>query len=131
VDASQPGGFDFLGWHFERGWKWPREKSEQRLRESVRQQTRRTEGRAIGQIISSLNRRLKGWVNYFQGGNGNVYTRLDQWIRMRLRSVQRKRDRRKGRGGGQDHNRYPNAYWADLGLISLKALAQGKLASPA
>ena len=28
-------------------------------------------------------------------------------------------------------NRYPNAYWADLGLISLKALAQGKLASPA
>jgi RNA-directed DNA polymerase len=131
VDASQPGGFDFLGWHFERGWKWPREKSEQRLRESVRQQTRRTEGRAMGQIIRSLNRRLKGWANYFQGGNGNSYTRLDQWIRMRLRSVQRKRDRRKGRGRGQDHNRYPNAYWADLGLISLKALAQGKLASPA
>jgi RNA-directed DNA polymerase len=131
VDASQPGGFDFLGWHFERGWKWPREKSEQRLRESVRQQTRRTDGRAMGQIIGSLNRRLKGWANYFQGGNGNVYTRLDQWIRMRLRSVQRKRDRRKGRAGGQDHNRYPNAYWADLGLISLKALAQGKLASPA
>lgn len=131
VDASQPGGFDFLGWHFERGWKWPREKSEQRLRESVRQQTRRTEGRAMEQIIRSLNRRLKGWANYFQGGNGNIYTRLDQWIRMRLRSVQRKRDRRKGRGRGQDHNRYPNAYWADLGLISLKALAQGKLASPA
>lgn len=131
VDASQPGGFDFLGWHFERGWKWPREKSEQRLRESVRQQTRRTEGRAMEQIIRSLNRRLKGWANYFQGGNGNIYTRLDQWIRMRLRSVQRKRDRRKGRGRGQDHNRYPNAYWADLGLISLKALAQGKLARPA
>lgn len=131
VDASQPGGFDFLGWHFERGWKWPREKSEQRLRESVRQQTRRTEGRAMEQIIGSLNRRLKGWANYFQGGNGNVYTRLDHWIRMRLRSVQRKRDRRKGRGRGQDHNRYPNAYWADLGLISLKALAQGKLARPA
>jgi RNA-directed DNA polymerase len=131
VDASQPGGFDFLGWHFERGWKWPRQKSEQRLRESVRQQTRRTEGRGMGQIIRALNRRLKGWANYFQGGNGNLYTRLDQWIRMRLRSVQRKRDRRKGRGRGQDHNRYPNAYWADLGLISLKALAQGKLASPA
>lgn len=131
VEARQPGGFDFLGWHFERGWKWPREKSEQRLRESVRQQTRRTDERAIGQIIGSLNRRLKGWANYFQGGNGNVYTRLDHWIRMRLRSVQRKRDRRKGRGRGQDHNRYPNAYWADLGLISLKALAQGKLASPA
>jgi RNA-directed DNA polymerase len=131
VDASQPGGFDFLGWHLERGWKWPREKSEQRLRESLRQQTRRTDGRAMPEIMDALNRRLKGWANYFHGGNGNVYSRLDQWLRMRLRSVQRKRDRRKGRGRGQDHNRYPNAYWADLGLISLKALAQGKLASPA
>jgi RNA-directed DNA polymerase len=131
VDASQPGGFDFLGWHLERGWKWPREKSEQRLRESLRQQTRRTDGRAMPEIMDALNRRLKGWANYFHGGNGNVYRRLDQWLRMRLRSVQRKRDRRKGRGRGQDHNRYPNAYWADLGLISLKALAQGKLASPA
>jgi RNA-directed DNA polymerase len=131
VDASQSGGFDFLGWHFERGWKWPRQKSEQRLRESMRQHTRRTDGRAMVQIISSLNRRLKGWANYFHGGNGDVYNRLDQWIRMRLRSVQRKRDRRKGHGRGQDHNRYPNAYWAELGLISLKALAQAKRASPA
>ncbi len=24
VDASQPGGFDFLGDHFERGMRWPR-----------------------------------------------------------------------------------------------------------
>jgi RNA-directed DNA polymerase len=131
VEASQPGGFDFLGWHFERGWKWPRPKSEQRLRESMRQQTRRTDGRAMEQIISTLNRRLKGWANHFHGGNGNVYTRLDQWIRLRLRSVQRKRDRRKGRGRGNDHNRYPNAYWAELGLISLKALVQAKRASPA
>ena len=131
VDTSQPGGFDFLGWHFERGWKWPRQKSEQRMRESVRQQTRRTDGRAMTEIIGALNGRLRGWARYFQGGNGNVYLRLDQWIRMRLRSVQRKRDKRKGRGQGYDHNRYPNAYWAELGLISLKALAQAKPASPA
>jgi RNA-directed DNA polymerase len=131
VNASQRGGFDFLGWHFERGWKWPRQKSEQRLRENVRQQTRRTDGRAVSEMIAALNRRLRGWARYFHQGNGDVYTRLDKWIRMRLRSVQRKRDRRKGRGHGQDHNRYPNAYWADLGLISLKALAQGQPASPA
>jgi len=24
VDARQAGGFDFLGYHFERGYKWPR-----------------------------------------------------------------------------------------------------------
>jgi len=27
MDASQKGGFDFLGYHFERGMKWPRQKS--------------------------------------------------------------------------------------------------------
>src|SRR5208337_383723 len=27
VDATQPGGFDFLGYHFERGYRWPRVKS--------------------------------------------------------------------------------------------------------
>jgi RNA-directed DNA polymerase len=131
VEASQPGGFEFLGWHFERGYKWPRDKSEQRFKETVRQQTRRTEGRSMQEIIGALNRRTKGWCRYFWGANGDVYDRLDRWIRMRLRSIQRKRDRRKGRGRGRDHNRYPNAYWAELGLISLKALGRAKLASPA
>ena len=27
VDTRQRGGFDFLGYHFERGMKWPRQKS--------------------------------------------------------------------------------------------------------
>jgi RNA-directed DNA polymerase len=131
VEASQPGGFEFLGWHFERGYKWPREKSEQRFKETIRQQTRRTDGKSMREIIGALNRRTKGWCRYFWGANGNVYDRLDRWIRMRLRSIQRKRDRRKGRGRGRDHNRYPNAYWAELGLISLKALGRAKPASPA
>jgi RNA-directed DNA polymerase len=131
VDASQPGGFDFLGWHFERGWKWPREKSEQRFRETIREQTRRTSGQAMGVIIGALNRRIRGWSGYFRGSNGDIYQRLDRWIRMRLRSILRKRHRRKGRGRGRDHQRYPNAYWAELGLISLKALARAKPANPA
>jgi len=131
VDASQPGGFDFLGWHFERGLKWPREKSEKRIREAIRARTGRTDGRALSGIIAALNRRTKGWLGYFRGSNGDIYKRLDRWIRMRLRSIQRKRDRRKGRGRGRDHQRYPNAYWAELGLISLEALARAKPANPA
>jgi RNA-directed DNA polymerase len=131
VEGSQPGGFEFLGWHFERGYKWPREKSVKRFKETIRQQTGRTEGRSMVEIIGALNRRIKGWGRYFFGGNGHEYERLDRWIRMRLRSIQRKRDRRKGRGRGRDHNRYPNAYWAELGLISLKALTRAKPASPA
>jgi len=131
VEASQPGGFEFLGWHFERGYKWPREKSEKRFKETIRQQTKRTPGKSMPEIIGALNRRTRGWCRYFCGANGDVYDRLDRWIRMRLRSIQRKWDRRKGRGRGRDHNRYPNAYWAELGLISLKALGRAKPASPA
>lgn len=131
VDASQPGGFDFLGWHFERGWKWPREKSVARFKEVLRQQTSRTDGRSLPRIIGGLNRRLRGWARYFASGNGNIYTVLDKWLRMRLRSLLRKRERRKGRGRGLDHQRYPNAYFAELGLISLNALTRAKRANPA
>lgn len=131
VDASQPGGFDFLGWHFERGWKWPREKSVERFKEVLRDQTTRTDGRSLPMIISGLNRRLRGWSGYFAGGNGDRYTRLDQWLRMRLRSILRKRERRKGRSRGQDHQRYPNVYFAEHGLISLNALTRAKRANPA
>lgn len=131
VDASQPGGFDFLGWHFERGWKWPREKSVKRFKEVLRQQTPRTSGKSLGEIIARLNRRLQGWWRYFAGGNGSLYARLDCWLRMRLRSILRKRGRRKGRGRGLDHQRYPNVYFAELGLISLKASTLAKRAIPA
>jgi len=44
VDATQPGGFDFLGYHFERGYRWPRRKALDRLRDKVRQMTPRTSG---------------------------------------------------------------------------------------
>jgi RNA-directed DNA polymerase len=131
VNASQPGGFDFLGWHFERGWKWPREKSVTRLKEVLRLQTRRTNGRSLPMIIGGLNRRLRGWGRYFAGGNGSLYTQLDHWLRMRLRSVLRKRAHRKGRGRGLDHHRYPTAYFAELGLLSLNALTRAKRANPA
>jgi RNA-directed DNA polymerase len=50
VDASLAGGFDFLGYHFERGMKWPRKKSMDKLKESIRQKTRRTEGRSMRTI---------------------------------------------------------------------------------
>ena len=119
VDATQRGGFEFLGWHFERGHQWPREKSQQKLREAVRQKTRRTNGRSLTETIRSLNRTLRGWKHYFDRGVLNVHQRLDEWIRMRLRSILRKRQRRQGRGRGRDHQRWPNAFFEAQGLYSL------------
>jgi RNA-directed DNA polymerase len=131
VDASQRGGFEFLGWHFERGYRWPREKSVARLKESLREQTPRNSGESLKTIIAGINRRLRGWAGYFRGGVVHQHERVDEWLRMRLRSVLRRRDKRKGRGHGLDHQRYPNAFFVEQGLISLKALTSVQRASPA
>jgi RNA-directed DNA polymerase len=47
VDASQRGGFDFLGYRFERGRKWPRKKSLSKLKDAIRSKTRRSDGRSM------------------------------------------------------------------------------------
>jgi RNA-directed DNA polymerase len=119
VDASQRGGFDFLGYHFERGHRWPRQKSMDKFKDVTRAKTRRNRSGSIGDIIAEINRTLRGWMGYFKHSIGNIFEELDGWIRGRLRSILRKRRKRKGRARGSDHQRWPNAYFADLGLISL------------
>jgi RNA-directed DNA polymerase len=131
VDATQKGGFEFLGWHFERGYKWPREKSIQKFKDSVRSKTKRTNGSDMRTIIKGVNQITRGWGGYFCGGVKNVPERLEQWTRMRLRSILRKRDKRKGRGHGRDHNRYPNAWFAERGMIFLTWITHRPAASPA
>jgi RNA-directed DNA polymerase len=131
VNTAAAESFEFLGWHFERGYKWPREKSERKFKETVRQRTKRTSGAAMPKIIGGLNRVIRGWGGYFQGGVRNVPVRLEGWIRMRLRSILRARDKRDGHGRGLDHNRYPNAWFAARGLISLSTITHGSAAGPA
>ena len=63
----------------------------------------------------------RGWGRCFAGGNGSLCTQSENWLGMRLRNVLRKRARRKGRGRGVDHHRFPKDYFAELGLLSLKA----------
>jgi len=82
-------------------------------------------------MIAQLNRVLRGWGHYFRGGVSNVPERLDKWARMRLRSVLRRRAGRPGPSHGLDHYRYPNAYFAARGLISLVAITHASAARPA
>lgn len=114
-------GFDFLGYHFERGYRWPREKSLKKIKDAIRQKTQRTNGHSLEAIIINVNRTLKGWYEYFKHSHYTTFSELDGWIRMRLRSILRKREKRKGRGQGWDHKRWPNAFFAEQGLFSLTA----------
>jgi RNA-directed DNA polymerase len=131
VDATQHGGFEFVGWHFERGYRWPREKSQQQFKDAIRQKTQRSNGKSLKAIIAQVNLTVRGWGNYFRGGVRTISPKLDSWLRMRLRSILRKRDQRKGCGHGLDHNRYPNAYFAEHGLIFLIRITHDAATSPA
>lgn len=119
VDATQPGGFDFLGYHFERGYKWPRRKAIVRLKDKVRELTPRTSGKSMEETITKLNDTLRGWFGYFQDSHRTTFPELDSYIRGRLRSILRKRAGKRGRGRGIDHQQWQNHYFTELGLFSL------------
>lgn len=122
VDATQRGGFDFLGYHFERGMKWPRQKSLRKFKDTIRAKTRRTVGQSLKVILSEVNRSLRGWFEYFKHSHPTTFRPLDAWVRMRLRSILRKRRGGKGRGRGSDHQRWPNAFFVKQGLNPLSNL---------
>lgn len=130
VDATQRGGFDFLGYHFERGYRWPRGKSQRKFRDRIREKTRRTNGHAMNRIVAELNPVIRGWFEYFKHSIANIFEVEDKWIRMRLRSILRKRHHGKGRGRGEDHNKWPNAYFQQLGLFSMVTARAALVQSP-
>jgi RNA-directed DNA polymerase len=121
VNAQPPGGFDFLGYHFERGYRWPRTKSAQKLKATIRAKTKRTNGHSLKAIILDVNRTIKGCFEYFKHSHKTTFPPLDGWVRMRLRSILRKRKGKRGRGRGADHQRWPNAFFQGQGLYSMTA----------
>lgn len=123
VDASQKGGFDFLGYHFERGYRWPRKKSLDKLKESIRDKTQSGRPGSLKDIIREINHCTRGWFEYFKHSQNTVFKPMDGWIRQRLRRILRRRHIGSNRAACRDHQRWPVAYFAKLGLISL-ALAR-------
>lgn len=130
VDATQPGGFDFLGYHFERGYRWPGRKAANRLKETVRRLTPRTSGESLEATITRLNLTLRGWFGYFQHSHRTTFPTMDSYIRGRLRAILRKRAGRRGRAGGLDHQRWRNHYFDELGLFSLRQAHRSLCQSP-
>lgn len=115
-------GFEFLGYVFKQGKRTPRKKSLRKLRESIRGKTRRVSGRSLPYITGDVNRILRGWFEYFKHGSWiRTYKSLDGWTRRRLRRILMKRQKVSHHNGkGYAHRRWPNRYFAELGLLSLE-----------
>lgn len=113
-------GFEFLGYRFEAGQRGVRDKSLKGFKDKVREKTKRTRGDSMRTIIEDLTPMLRGWFGYFKHARPSTFTNLDGFIRRRLRSILRKQEKRPGMGRcHEDHRRWPNAYFANLGLFTM------------
>lgn len=136
VDMAQAGAsFDFLGFRF---WcsrktgkidRYIRPKSVKKLRGSLSPYLKRNSGKSMEETARRINPKLKGFFNYFVHSSESSMLEVDQWVRMRLRSILRKRRGLKGRGRGDDHHRWPNRYFAHIGLFSLEQARKEKVIS--
>ena len=130
VDFAEPGGFDFLGYHFERDRRhpqrvrrWPRQKSVYNLRAKLREKTPRLNGNSLARIIAAVNPVLRGWFAYFKHTDTRwLFRSLDGYLRRRLRRIllMRAKKRRRSGIGGIANQRWPNAFFAEQGLFSLE-----------
>jgi len=150
--VARPRQRKFLGFSFT-GKREPRRriapKALDRFKERIREQTRRTRGVSLRQMITDLVPYLRGWLGYFGDcQTPSVLHDLEMWLRRRLRSVvwkQWKRGRnrfrelrKRGIGqalaaqtAGSPHGPWrlanspalaialPNAYFAALGLLPM------------
>ena len=76
-------------------------------------------GESLLRIIADVHPTLAGWFGDFQHSRPWIIHRLDAWLGGRLRSLQRNRTNRRGRGRGRDHHRWPNTVLVEHGLFSL------------
>jgi len=126
VDMTEAGAhFDFLGYRFQRSrdgnvLRLVRPKSKQSLRAKLKTPTKRCNAESLSAIIAGINPVLEGWFGYFKQAKPSELSAMDGWLRMRLRSILRKRRKGEGRGRGSDHHRWPNRYFEKLGLFSLE-----------
>lgn len=117
-------GFQFLGYEFYDKYRNPRGSSKDKMHATVRSKTKLTSGDSLAEIIRSLNASLRGWYNYFKycSASSFAWKEIDARVRFRLRAIldkRRKGGRKRRRGRGHAHMRWPNAYFTEHGLFSL------------
>ncbi len=125
--------FDFLGYTFGRCYSRqtgraylgtrPAAKKIRKLCESVGKQTsRRFLLLTPEEVVTRLNRQLRGWANYFRlGPVSRAYRAVDRYVTNRLRRWLCKKHKVPGAGT----SRFPDTYlYQQLGMIRLPALTR-------
>jgi RNA-directed DNA polymerase len=126
ADCRQAGqGFDFLGYRFENGRRFVRRKSLKAFKDKVRAKTGRSRGDSLRRVIDDLNPTIRGWFGYFKHARPRLFVKLDGFIRRRLRAFLRTQTRNPGFGiCHADHQKWPNAFFANEGLFTLHTAYQ-------
>jgi RNA-directed DNA polymerase len=116
---SRAESFAFLGYSFRGDKIYPRRESLAKMKARIKELTPRKRSGSMQSIVQEFNRVLRGWFGYFRHCRGTIFTALDGKIRSRLRRLLLKRHRKNPRHLPRQH-RWPNAYFANLGLYSLR-----------
>ena len=125
--------FDFLGYTFGRCYSprtgrafigtRPAQKKIRKLCESISEATSpRKRLLDAEEVVGRLNRKLRGWANYFRVGPvSKAYAAVDRHVTYRLRRWLCKKHKTPGAG----FTRYPDAYlYQELGLVRLLGLTR-------
>jgi len=123
-------GVDFLGFHLRKveSWRWrgryylqrwPSDRAMASIRAKIREATdRRYVGCSMEQVITNLNRVLRGWGAYFRYGNSaRKFTTIDSYVHERLAIFA---SNKHGLAGRNWTRRFDAAWLARLGVYRLQ-----------
>lgn len=129
-------GFDFLGCHLRKRmsgpiWekerkhvyflqRWPSAPSMKRVRQRVKEMTGRNRNgvKDVRVIIRDINPVLRGWYDFRTGNADQKFNRIDDYVRLRLRSFMVKRKGRNLRAG--EASRWTRTNFHGHGLYRLR-----------
>jgi RNA-directed DNA polymerase len=118
--ASVSEGFQFLGFMIKGHSITMRTKSIEKFEKAIEDITTRSEN-LDANVIMKLNQLIRGTVNYFSTAFTNTltyFTKIDQWIRMRVRCMKYKRK------WDTDNRRLKNKHIERMQLLSCRAQCQ-------
>jgi group II intron reverse transcriptase/maturase len=127
-------GFDFLGFTYREAYskrqgrlvrvKYPRAKSVRGIQQRIKAAIQTVGlGEAFSEVITAVNRKLRGWANYFRIGNSYAAALgLNEYVCEQLRIWWRRRKQNKRIRGGRE---WANAFFYRQGLEHLPALVRG------